>query len=154
VLATIQPQPSSFLDPRSQAEAEARLKAAEAVAHATGTQVERAKASLMLAEKEMARAKELKQSGAIATKEWDSAESQVNVLTRELNASEFALQVAEFEYAQAQATLQMQAKSPTTDSGRALQDHLARKRFCSQCIRRELARCRTRNADHGGRRPE
>jgi HlyD family secretion protein len=80
-----------------------------------GTQVERAKASLMLAEKEMARAKELKQSGAIATKEWDSAESQVNVLTRELNASEFALQVAEFEYAQAQATLQMQAKSPTTD---------------------------------------
>src|SRR6187402_1662650 len=64
VLATIQPQPSSFLDPRSQAEAEARLKAAEASRMQRDTQVERAKASLMLAEKEMARAKELKQYGA------------------------------------------------------------------------------------------
>jgi HlyD family secretion protein len=115
VLATIQPQPSSFLDPRSQAEAEAKIKAAEAARMQRGTQVERARASLLLAEKELVRAKDLKQSGAIATKEWDTAESQVNVLTRELNAAEFALQVAEFEYAQAQATLLMQAKNPAAD---------------------------------------
>jgi HlyD family secretion protein len=115
VLATIQPQPSSFLDPRSQAEAEARIKAAEATRMQRDTQVERAKASLRLAEKELARAKELKESGAIATKEWDTAENQVNVLTRELNSAEFALQVAEFEFVQAQATLLMQAKNSTAD---------------------------------------
>jgi HlyD family secretion protein len=115
VLATIQPQPSSFLDPRSQAEAEARVKAADAARMQRGMQMERAKSSLQLAEKDLARANDLKQSGAIATKEWDAAESQVNVLTRELSAAEFAMQVAEFEFAQAQAALLMQAKNPASD---------------------------------------
>jgi HlyD family secretion protein len=115
VLATIQPQPSSFLDPRSQAEAEARLKGADAARRQREAQVERAKSALTLAEKELVRAKDLKSSGAIATKDWDTAENQVNMLTRELSAAEFALQVGEFEFAQAQAALLMQAKSPTTD---------------------------------------
>lgn len=113
VLGTIHPQPSSFLDPRSQAEAEARVKGADAARMQRSMQVERAKSALTLSEKEMARARELKSSGAIATKEWDTAESQVNVLTRELSAAEFALQVAEFEFAQAQAAVLMQAKSPS-----------------------------------------
>lgn len=115
VLATIQPQPSSFLDPRSQAEAEARVKASDAARMQRNMQVERAKSALMLAEKEMARAENLKSSGAIATKDWDTAENQVNMLTRELSAAEFALQVAEFEFAQAQAAVLMQAKNPVTD---------------------------------------
>jgi HlyD family secretion protein len=115
VLATLQPQPSSFLDPRSQAEGEARVKATEAARKQRSTQIERAKASLLLAEKELVRARDLKQSGAIATKEWDAAENQVNVLTRELNAAEFALQVADFEYAQAEATVLIQAKNPSAD---------------------------------------
>jgi HlyD family secretion protein len=115
VLATIQPQPSSFLDPRSQAEAEARVKATDAARMQRGMQVERAKSALELAEKEMVRAKELKKSGAIATKEWDAAESQVNMLMRELSGAEFAVQVADFEFAQAQAALLMQAKNPATD---------------------------------------
>lgn len=119
VLATIQPQPSSFLDPRSQAEAEARVKGADASRSQRGMQVERAKSALALAEKEMARAKELKSSGAIATKEWDTAENQVNMLTRELSAAEFSMQVAEFEFAQAQAVLSMQAKNPTADKSEA-----------------------------------
>lgn len=111
VLAIIEPQPASFLDPRSRAEAEARLKGTEASRMQRQTNVERAHASLELAEKEMSRAKELKRSGAIATKEWDTAESQVNILTRELHAAEFALQVAEFEKSQAEAVL-MQTESP------------------------------------------
>jgi HlyD family secretion protein len=111
VLATIEPQPSSFLDPRSQAEAEARLKGTEAARMQRETQIERARAALQLAEKEFTRAKELKTSGAIATREWDAAENQVNVLTRELHSAEFALRVAEFEYAQAQAALS-QAQKP------------------------------------------
>ena len=110
-LAVLEAQPSSFLDPRARSEAEARVRAAEAMKMQRETQIERARSSLQLAQKEMARAKKLKESGAIATKEWDTAESQVDGLTRELHSAEFALQVANFEYAQAQAAL-MQAQSP------------------------------------------
>ncbi len=110
-LAVLEAQPSSFLDPRARSEAEARVRAAEAIKMQRETQIERARSSLQLAQKEMVRAKKLKESGAIATKDWDIAESQVDGLTRELHTAEFALQVANFEYAQAQAAL-MQAQSP------------------------------------------
>jgi HlyD family secretion protein len=115
VLATIQPQPASFLDPRARAEAEARVKAAEATKMQRETQIERATAALDLANKELVRARDLKKSGAIAVKEWDTTENQVNVLTRELRTSEFGLQVADFELAQAKAVL-TQVQTPATDN--------------------------------------
>jgi HlyD family secretion protein len=111
VLAVIEATASGFLDPRARAEAEARVKAAEATRMQRETQIERARAALSLAEKEFTRARELKESGAIATKEWDSAESQVNILTRELNMAEFALRTADFELAQAKAAF-VQAQRP------------------------------------------
>jgi len=117
VLATIQPQPASFLDPRARAEAEARVKAAEATKMQRETQIERATAALDLANKELGRARELKKSGAIATRDWDTAENQVTVLTRELHTAEFGRQVADFELAQAKAAL-TRAENPgaeTTD---------------------------------------
>ncbi|MGB8168255.1 MAG: HlyD family efflux transporter periplasmic adaptor subunit [Chthoniobacteraceae bacterium] len=114
VLARIQPQPASFLDPRARAEAEARVRMSEAAKMQRETQVDRAKAALDLAQKEVVRARELKRSGAIATKDWDTAESQVSVLTRELHTAEFGLQVAEFERVQAEAAL-MQAKNPGSE---------------------------------------
>ena len=120
VLATIQPQPASFLDPRARAETEARVKASEAARMQRETQIERARAALDLAQKEMVRAKELKKSGAIATKDWDTAENQVSILTRELNTAQFALQVAEFELAQSRAALN-QVQSPAAESANTLQ---------------------------------
>ena len=111
VLALIQPQPASFLDPRTRAEAEARVRGAEAAKMQREAQVERARVALDWAGKELVRAKELKKSGAISTKEWESAQNQVDVLTRELHTAEFGLQVAEFERVQAEAAL-MQAKNP------------------------------------------
>lgn len=114
VLARIQPQPSSFLDPRARAESEARVRMAEAAKMQRQTQIDRAQDALALAQKELVRARELKRSGSIATKDWDTAESQVNVLTRELHTAEFALQVAEFERVQAEAAL-MQAKNPGSE---------------------------------------
>ena len=115
VLATIQPQPAGFLDPRSRAEAEARVKASEAAMMQRETQIERARAALDLAQKEMGRAKELKKSGAIATKDWDTAESQVSLLSRDLNTAQFAMQVSEFELAQARAALN-QVQTPQTEN--------------------------------------
>lgn len=114
MLASIEPQPASFLDPRARAEAEARVKGAEAACMQRETEIERVHASLDLAEKELARARDLKRSGSIATRDWDTAESQVNVLGRELRTAEFVLRVAEFEVAQAQAAL-LQAQSPATE---------------------------------------
>ncbi len=115
VLATIQPQPASFLDPRARAEAEARVKASEAAKMQRETQIERARAALDLAQTELARAKELKKSGAIATKDWDTAENQVSVLSREVNTAQFGLQVADFELVQAQAAL-TQVQTPATEN--------------------------------------
>lgn len=115
VLATIQPQPASFLDPRARAEAEARVKAAEATKMQRETQIDRATAALDLANKELDRARELKKSGAIAVRDWDTAENQVNILTRELHTAEFGRQVADFELAQAQAAL-TQVQSPATEN--------------------------------------
>jgi HlyD family secretion protein len=114
VLAVLESEPSSFLNPRARAEAEARIKGAEAAKMRQENEVARVQASLDLAKKEFVRAKDLKQSGAIATKEWDNAEAQVSMLSRELHAAEFGRQVAEFEIAQAQAAL-MQAQSPSPE---------------------------------------
>ena len=111
VLATIQAQPSAFLDPRSRAEAEARAKGAEATKMRAESELERLRASLELAQKEKVRAADLKTKGAISTKEWDTAETQVTMLGRELHSAEFAVRVAEFERVQAQAAL-AQAESP------------------------------------------
>ncbi|MEA3208172.1 MAG: HlyD family secretion protein [Chthoniobacter sp.] len=119
VLATIQPQLPSFLDPRARAETEARVRGAEALKMQRETQVERARAALDLAQKELNRARDLKKSGAIAARDWDAAENQVNILTRELHTAEFALQVAEFERVQAEAAL-MQVKSPAQEQSEPL----------------------------------
>ena len=115
VLATVQPQPAGFLDPRARAEAEARVKASEAALMQRETQIERARAALDLAQKEVVRARELKKSGAIATKDWDTAESQVSMLARDLNTAQFAMQVSEFELAQARAALN-QVQTPVTEN--------------------------------------
>ena len=111
VLATIQPQLASFLDPRSRAEAEARVKGAESARLRAEAEVERARESLALAEKERVRSADLKAKGVASQKEFDIAQSQAAMSGRELRAAEFALEVAGFERAQADAAL-MQSQSP------------------------------------------
>ncbi|MEI9896502.1 MAG: HlyD family efflux transporter periplasmic adaptor subunit [Chthoniobacter sp.] len=61
------------------------------------------------------RAKDLKKSGAIALRDFDTAENQVNILTRELHTAEFGLQVADFELVQAKAAL-TQVQTPATEN--------------------------------------
>jgi HlyD family secretion protein len=115
VIATIQPQPTGFLDNRSRSQAEARVKAAEAARYQREAQVERARSALELAKKEEGRAQSLRKSGAVAQRDLDAAENQVTVLGRELRAAEFALQVADFERTQAEAALiETQNTTPTS----------------------------------------
>lgn len=111
VLATIEPQMSGFLDPRARAQAEAALNAAEATKMSRKANLERAASALDLAKKDFTRAESLRQTGAISAQDFDSAENKVEMLTREFRAAEFALRVADFEVAQAQAAL-VQATQP------------------------------------------
>jgi HlyD family secretion protein len=119
VLATIEAQLSGFLDARALAEAEARVNAAEATKMQRKAELDRANAALDLATKELARADALRKTGAIATQDWDTAENRVQVLTRELHAAEFALHVADFEIAQAAASLK-QAQYPASEKSEPL----------------------------------
>ncbi|MDB6171609.1 MAG: efflux transporter, family, subunit [Chthoniobacteraceae bacterium] len=112
VLAVIQAEPASFLNPRAKAESEARLKAAEASRMRSESDLERARAALDLAKKDRSRAEVLKNKGAISAKEWDAMDSNFTVLGRELRTAEFAMQVAAFEVTQAEAALQ-QAQGST-----------------------------------------
>jgi len=118
ILATVVSAPSSFLDPRSRAQAEAAVQSAEATRMQRAEQVESAAAELELARKELARSVKLKQSGAIATQEWDTTANRVDVLENQLSSAKFALKVAEFGLAQARAAL-MQALGD--DSGQPIE---------------------------------
>jgi len=111
LLAVIEPASPPFLDPRARAEAEARLRATEVAKQSRQAELERANVALELAQKELARAESLRKTQVISAQEWDLAESRVQLLERERNVAAFALQVSDFEIAQARAAL-LQAQRP------------------------------------------
>jgi HlyD family secretion protein len=116
VLAELHAEPASLLNPRSQSEAEARVKGAEAAVNQRESDVERARAASDLAGREMQRSVPLNKSGAISTRDWDRAEMEASMRGRELRSAEFALQVAKFELQQAEAAL-LQARGGPSAAG-------------------------------------
>jgi HlyD family secretion protein len=116
VLARVQAEPAGLLNPRTQAEAEARVSAAEALLNQREAELERARSSADLAAKELERARALRQSGAVSASEADQRESEAAMRGRELRAAEFALNVGKFELRQAEAAL-MQAKGNPDQAG-------------------------------------
>lgn len=111
VVATLETQPSGFLDPRTRAQAEAAVAAADAAVNLRQAEVERARAAVDLMTKERHRAKQLQAEGTISVQEWDRVDAEATVRERELRAAEFAVRVAEFEMTQARAAL-MQGQQP------------------------------------------
>jgi len=111
VVATLETQPSGFLDPRARAQAEAAVAAAEAAVNLRQAEVARAWAAVDLTTKERQRAKQLQSEGTISVQEWDRVDAEATVRERELRAAEFAVRVAEFELNQAKAAL-LQAWEP------------------------------------------
>jgi HlyD family secretion protein len=114
VLAILQATPSSFLDPRARAQAEAAVRSAEAALRQRQEQLETASAELELARKDLARAEALRTKGAIAAQEFDAAENRVERLVNQLGSARFALQVSEFELEQAKAVLVQAAADPSS----------------------------------------
>ena len=120
LLAVIQSSPSSFLDPRARAQAEAAVRSAEAVLQQRNEQAQSATAELDLARKELVRAEQLRKKGAIAVQEFDTASNHVDMLGNQLGSARFARKVAEFELEQARAAL-VQATGESAESGQPIE---------------------------------
>ncbi len=105
VLATLETSGADFLDARSQAQAQARVKAAEASREAGLAQRERASATARMYGADFERLRRLYAQKVLSVQEFESAQMRATVAQQEERAAEFGLKVAEFELLQARALL-------------------------------------------------
>jgi HlyD family secretion protein len=105
LLASIEPSDPALLDPRARAEAEARVKAAEAAKLRAIPILDRARAASEQAKTESDRAQKLYATGAMSHQELDNTELKSRTADEELKAADFGVQIAAFELEQAQAVL-------------------------------------------------
>lgn len=105
VLARLLPLPPVLLDPRSLAQAQARVAAAGASKRQVSATIARVRASLEYAEREAARQKVLRGSGAVAESTLENADLQARSLKEELASAQFSAKVADQELTMALAVL-------------------------------------------------
>lgn len=105
VLATLETSGADFLDARTQAQAEARIRAAEAAREATIAQRDRAKATARMYTSDFERVKALREQRVLSAQEFDTAQMRAETAAQDERAAAFSLQVAEFELQQARALL-------------------------------------------------
>ncbi len=105
VLAVIEGGGADFLDARTQAQAEARVRAAEAAREAAAAQRERARAAEKMFAGDFARLKQLFAQNVLSAQEFDAAQMRATTAAQEERAAEFSLKVADFEWQQARALL-------------------------------------------------
>jgi HlyD family secretion protein len=105
VLAVLETSGADFLDARLQAQAEARVRAAEAAREAASAQRNRADAAARMFTADLARAKVLREQKVISPQEYDVMQMRAETSAQEQRAAEFAFKVAEFELLQARALL-------------------------------------------------
>lgn len=104
-LAVIEASESDFLDARSQAQAEARVRAAEAAREAASAQRQRAEVAHKMFATEFDRVKRLRADNVSSAQEFDVAQMRAATGEQEMRAAEFALRVAEYELQQARAVV-------------------------------------------------
>jgi len=104
-LATLETGGADFLDARSQAQAEARVRAAEASREAALAQRERAAAAARMFTADFERLKQLFAHKVLSTQEFDAAQMRATTAEQDARAAEFAVRVSEFELEQARALL-------------------------------------------------
>jgi HlyD family secretion protein len=105
VVAEIEPVDPSFLDPRSEAEAEANVRAAQAAETEARADVERAQAELDFAHRTFDRARELIERELIAQAELDEAERSYRTQRATLMTAQAALDRRAYELERARAQL-------------------------------------------------
>jgi HlyD family secretion protein len=105
VLASFAPAAPALLDARSQAEAQARVAAADDTLRASRADRDRIAADLSFANKNLDRARSLVAAGAIAQDSVDAAERDVRTREEGLHAAEFAAETAAHHLEVARASL-------------------------------------------------
>lgn len=116
VLAVLETSGADFLDARSQAQAEARVSAAEAAREAALAQKERATSAAKMFTADLERLKELFAKKVLSPQEFDVAQMRADTTAQDARAAEFALKVAEFELQQARAVLTRGAGGSATNA--------------------------------------
>jgi len=105
VVARLVPTAPPLLNPRSRAEAQARVAAAQATLNQAGSGIERARAAYGYARREAERQRSLLRAGATAAQIVEQAELAEQTRREELASAEFAQRVAASELRLAQAAL-------------------------------------------------
>jgi HlyD family secretion protein len=105
-LAEISPSSSPLIDPRSRAEAEARLGAARSALGQTRVRLARAVAAREQADRELDRSRKLGAVGALSPRDVEIAEFELRLQVEEVNSGEFAVKVASEEVRLASAALE------------------------------------------------
>jgi HlyD family secretion protein len=105
VLAELETSGADLLDARSLAQAEARVRGAEAAKQAADAQRLRADLAAKLAVAELDRANQLRERQVLSAQEFDTAKMRADAAAQEARAATFSLQVADFEWQQARAVL-------------------------------------------------
>lgn len=105
VIAEIEPIDPDFLDPRSEAQAEADIRAAQSAEALARAEVSEAQAELTFADTEVKRARELLRNKTISQRDVDDAERRFKTRRAALAKAQAALQVRNYELERAQALL-------------------------------------------------
>jgi HlyD family secretion protein len=105
VLAVLETSGADFLDARSQAQAEARVRATEAAREAAVAQADRAASARKMFSSDFARMKELYAKKVLSNQEFDAARMRAETAEQDERAAGFAVKVAEFEMFQARTLL-------------------------------------------------
>ena len=105
VIARIVPQTPTLLDPRSRAEATARLGTARSGARQAQANAVRTELALEHAQVDAGRVKRLAESGSVGSEEAVNAEFEVRLKTQELASARFGVETAAHEVEMASAAL-------------------------------------------------
>lgn len=109
VLLGITPLESQVLDPRSRAQAEARVAAAEAALSAAREQARVAAVEKDYAAAELERLRPLAEKGLVSGESFDRAKNAANTSAAVLRSAEFNVEVASYDLEAARTTLQYSA---------------------------------------------
>lgn len=108
-IVSLEPLRSNVLDPRSRAEAEARVSAAKAALNAANQNARAAEADAQFAEDEKKRFQRLYESGTIPYDKYQQSITDAQRTKAKLESTKFAVQVAQFEKTAAEAALRYSA---------------------------------------------
>lgn len=116
LLATIEPRDPDLLDARAIAQAEARVKTAEASLLRAAPILEEARIAQANAEAELARSRRARTGNAVTQSQLEEAETVYRRASQVMRAAKHAEEIAEFELEQAQAALIRSRPRPESET--------------------------------------